>query len=371
MSWHHLHYLLGLKRLGFDVFFFEDSEDYPSCYDPTSFQLTENYAYGVAYAHACFERLDLADKWAYFDAHTNTWVGPCAAKAADLARSADILINVSGANPIRPWLAEIPCRVLIDTDPAFTQIRNLCDPVFRRRSEAHTHFFSFGENIAGGPAEIPNDGFHWRPTRQPVVLAAWPESAPPHEGAFSTVMQWDSYQALDYGGKTFGMKSAAFADYLHLPASTKTTLELALGTAPRAELAAAGWRLVDSLEVTRTPWTFQSYVQASRGEFSIAKHGYVVTRCGWFSERSANYLAAGRPVVVQDTGFTAWLEADAGVLAFSSPAQAAERLQAVEVDYELHALAARGIVNSYFASDTVLSRLVEECWADRPAGEVS
>jgi hypothetical protein len=248
----------------------------------------------------------------------------------------------------------------VDTDPAFTQVRHLTSPADRERALLHTAFLSFGENIARGGGAVPDDGLPWRPTRQPVVLSAWPVTPGPAGGPFTTVMQWDSYPAREYGGQRYGMKAGSFGPYLELPSRAGPVFELALGSAsaPRAELRSRGWALRDPLEVTRDPWTFQDYVRHSRAEFGVAKHGYVVSRCGWFSERSANYLASGRPVVVQDTGFVDWLPVGAGALAFRGPEEALAAVEEINANYDFHCREARAVAEAFFDSRKVLSELL-------------
>lgn len=362
LAWHHLQYALGLARLGHDVWFVEDSDDYPGCYDPRAGSaLGTDPTYGLAFAAAAFDRLGLGGRWAYHDAHRGAWHGPAAAHARATVRAADVVLNVSGMDPLREWAERVPRRVLVDTDPAFTQLRHLRDPAARALAARHTHFVTFGENVGRAGCTIPDDGLPWRPTRQPVVLDAWPVTPAPADGAFTTVMQWESYAAREHEGRRFGMKGESFAPYLDLPRATGERLELALGgaTAPREALAARGWRLADPLAVARDPWSYQRYLGGSKGEFGVAKHGYVATGSGWFSERTAAYLASGRPAVVQDTGFTRWLDAPAGVLAFDTPAGAADALARVAADHAHHCRAAREVAARYFDADRVLDDLLD------------
>ena len=174
LAWHHLQYVLGLARLGHDVVFLEDSDDFPSCYNPiTNARASADPSYGLVFTTQTFERIGLGGCWAYYDAHTAQWLGPMAAGARDFCGTADLCLNLSGMNPVRPWLEGIPVRALIDTDPAFTQIRHLTDPEARERARQHTAFFTFGENLPARRSTIPDDGLPWRATRQPVVLDAW------------------------------------------------------------------------------------------------------------------------------------------------------------------------------------------------------
>lgn len=360
LVWHHLQYVIGLLRLGHDVYFLEDGDDYPSCYDPSKGITSFDPSFGLSFIALVFEQLGMTERWAYFDTHTTTWFGPAAGGVADLLGSADVLLNVSGVNPLRDGCAAVPVRVLIDTDPVFTQIRHLQDPDARKRAVDHTHFLSFGESVGTPGCLIPDDGLPWRPTRQPVVMDLWPRTPPCAEAPFTTVMQWDSYASREYCGRSYGMKSASFEPYLDLPTRCGASLELALGSrsAPRKILGAHGWRLRDPLEVTTTPWTYRAYLQGSKAEFSVAKQGYVLAKSGWFSERSACYLASGRPVLVQDTGFSAWLPTGSGLLVFRTPGEALAGIDQIEDRLAEHCRAARDLAETYFAASTVLGEML-------------
>jgi len=255
LAWHHLQYVMGLRLLGYDVYFVEDSNDYPACYDPVRNVTDENPDFGLKFAARTFARVGLADRWAYYDAHTSQWLGPGADSILDVCSTADLLLDLSPMDPLRPWLMEIPARALIDTDPGFRQVRHLKDPEARSLALQHTGFFSFGENCASGDCSTPDDGLHWRPTRQPIVLDAWPVKPGPAHGKFTTVMQWDSYPAIEHNGRRYGMKSDSFAPYMDLPARAGPIFELAVGsaTAPRAApekgMAGAGFAGTDARSV--------------------------------------------------------------------------------------------------------------------------
>ena len=361
LAWHHLQYVLGLSALGHEVCFVEDSDEYASCYDPVQNLMSEDPGYGLEFAAHTFNRAGVGDKWVYYDAHTSRWRGPRAGDIGKICKSADVVLNVSGVNPLREWTRQIPVRALIDTDPVFTQIKHLVEPSARERAEQHTHFFTFGENFAKDTCTIPDDHFPWKSTRQPVFLDAWPVVEGPISGPFTTVMQWDSYKIAEYNGVSYEMKSASFGAFRALPRLTRQPLELALGSpsAPRDELREHGWLLRDPLVVTRDPWTYQDYIQMSKAEFSVAKHGYVVSNSGWFSERSAAYLASGRPVVVQETGFSEWLPVDRGIISFKDRDEALAGIEEINGCYQYHCESARAIAAEYFDSRAVLSRLLD------------
>jgi hypothetical protein len=367
MAWHHLQYVLGLTQLGHDVYFFEDSDDYPSCYDPTTNSMQADPSYGLAFASRTFNAIGLSEKWTYYDAHTGSWLGPASRQALEICTSADVLLNVSGVNPVRDWFARVPVRILVDTDPVFLQIRHLQNDEARQMAARHTSFFSFGENI-GGVAVLPDDGFPWSPTRQPIVLDRWPVTPGTKNGKFTTVMQWESYASAQYDGRVFGMKSMSFGPYKDLPQKAAATFELAIGNPPR-ELPGLGWSIRNPLEVTKDPWTYQSFIMQSKAEFSVAKHGYVVSRSGWFSERSAGYLACGRPVLVQDTGFTEWLPVGEGVVVFTSPKEALAGIEEINAHYESHCALARQVAEAYFSSGDILNRLLAAAHAKSASAE--
>ncbi len=371
MCWSDLHYLMGLLDLGHDVYFAEDSDDYPSCYDPANNTTDTDPTYGLEFAGRVFERVGLSGRWAYYDAHTRRWFGPSADRIKKVCRTADLLLNLGGVNPLRPWFLPIPVRAFVDKDPVFTQIRHLTDETARRRARQHTAFFSFGENIGRFGGAVPDDGFPWRSTRHPIFMDSWPVTPGPAGGKFTTVMQWDSYAVAEYGGLRYAMKSESFAPYLDLPARAGHVFELAIGSAaaPRGLLTDKGWAVLNPVELAWDPWAYQRYIQGSKAEFSVAKHGYVISRSGWFSERSASYLASGRPVVIQETGFSDWLPTGAGVVPFTSPEEALAGVEAISSRYAFHSNAARALAEEYFDSRKVLARLIEGAMSTRtPAG---
>jgi hypothetical protein len=257
---------------------------------------------------------------------------------------------------------EIPARALIDIDPVFTHIDRLTDSVARDLALEHTAFLSYGENFGSSRSAIPDDGLPWQATRPPIVLDAWPATPGSAQARFTTVMQWNSYPAREYCGLLYGMKSDSFAPYADLPMRVGNILELAMPGALEATptlLQGRGWELRDPRETARDPWAYQRYIRDSKAEFSVAKHGYVFSRSGWFSDRSACYLASGRPVVTQETGFSDWLQSAGGVIPFDTPEEALAGIEEVNGRYEFHCRAARGVAEEYFDARKVLTELLE------------
>jgi hypothetical protein len=361
MAWNRIQYLVGLSNLGHDIYYIEDSDDFPSCYDPVRDVTDSNPSYGLEFINRTFQRLGLSDRWAYYDAHTSSWIGPCANRIVEICSTADLLIHHGGVNRLRPLLMNIPERAMVDLDPVFTQIRHLTEPNARSEALKHTVFFSVGENIGKGMCTVPDDGFPWKATHHPIVLQGIPLTPAPKGGKFTTVMLWDSYSAVDYDGVRYGMKSDSFWTYMNLPERAGHIFELAMGSPSRPEilLRSKGWTLRDPLEITRDPWAYQIYIQQSKAEFSVAKHGYVVSQSGWFSDRSILYLASGRPVLIQDTGFPDWLESGLGVISFKTLDEAVAGIEDINSRYEFHCEAARQIAVEYFDADKVLPSLIE------------
>jgi hypothetical protein len=258
----------------------------------------------------------------------------------------------------------VPVRVFIDTDPGFTQANHLLKPADRELAARHTAFFTFAENV-GTTARLPDDGLPWVATRQPIVRDLWPIVPPRATGAFTTVMLWDSYPPIEVGSVSLGLKSDSFAPYVDLPARVGAPLELALGGAgaPREMLRDRGWSILDSRVPTRSVESYRTYIANSFAEFSVAKQGYVLTHSGWFSERTANYMATGRPVISQDTGFSDVLPTGEGLLAFSEPVEAVAAIEEVRAHHVRHCRAAADIAAAFFDSSLVLARLLEKSFA--------
>jgi hypothetical protein len=365
IAWQYLNYVLGLTELGHDVYYLEDSSDHPVCGDATLSWWGTDPTFGLRFASNAFTRLGLGDRWAYYDAHTNEWKGARERDARELCETADLVLHLAGSNQLRDWFERVPVRAFIDVDPGFTQIRNLTDPEFRRRCEAHTMFFSIGENIGKACSLVPADGFAWYRTRLPVSLDSWPCTAGPRDGRYTTVMQWESLPVHEYRGLKLGMKSESFQQFSDLPRSLGGIFEIAVRgrTETLSALCEAGWGIADIDAICDDPWTYQAFIQASKAEFGIAKHGYVMTRSGWFSDRSVAYLASGRPVLAQDTGFSEWLPCGQGVLAFRSPDEVVDAVSQIDSNYDAHCRAARELAEEYFSARRVLPSLIETAMA--------
>ena len=367
VAWDYLQYVLGLARLGHDVYYVEDSGQWP--YNPSEGGLAVDYRWNIAYLANLMERFNLSQKWAYRLAEKAEWFGLSERQWREVVQSADLLINVSGTIDQVADYRPVRRLAYIDSDPMFTQIHlsqgrsPLCAQV-----QAHDVHFTFGEHLS---PLVPSTGHHWRPTRQPIVLDEW-HPATPQRDVFTTVMNWTSYQDVVHVGRHYGQKDVEFMRFLTLPGLVApTVLELAVNLGktrhtPHALLRRHGWQLADPDRVCPDVDSYRHYIQSSKAEWSVAKHAYVAGDTGWFSCRSACYLAAGRPVVVQDTGFSSILPVGKGLLAFTTLDEAAAAIQELQAHYERHTIAARSLAETYFNSDLVLTQLIEEAFRHDP-----
>ena len=372
VAWDYLQYVVGLARLGHDVFYHEDTWSWP--YHPVQKTNTAEGDYSANYIRDFFESYapDLIHRWHYLHLHETSF-GMSRGDFDQVAATADLFINVSGACMIPENLPPRCIKVFLDTDPGYNQImlserlawsenvERWCKSV-----QDHDQHFTYAENIYGTDCLIPRMDFAWKPTRMPVVLELWePLSHRPAPGAcpWTTIMTWNAFKGkLVYQGVEYGSKGAEFEKLMELPKRLQVPLKVAVGgqTAPLERLAENNWQVVDGPEQTLTPGIYQEFIGTSRGEISPAKHVYVAMRTGWFSCRSACYLAAGRPVVVQDTGFGSIYSGGEGLLPFSTEEGAVAGILEAEANYERHAKAALAIAREYFDAGKVLGKMIKD-----------
>jgi hypothetical protein len=280
----------------------------------------------------------------------------------DFARSADVLLDVSGMLRDETLLEPIPVRVFLDLDPAFNQI--WAAQGIEMGLEYHTHFVTVGCALGTADCTVPTLGREWIPTLPPVVLDRWPPAEGLLRDALTTIGNWRAYGSVEHDGVFYGQKAHALRPVSSLPALSPKPLEVALAidpgeTADLELLAGDGWRLLDPRTVAATPGAYAQFVRGSWAEFGLAKHGYVTSRCGWFSDRSACYLASGRPVVALDTGFARFLPTGQGLFAAATVEEIVAAVEEIERHYGLHAKAAAELAREHLDSDRVLRRLLE------------
>lgn len=363
-AWQVAHYLDGLRALGHDAWFYEDTSCYDLAYNPLTNEFATEYAHGVAATGAFLARVGFGDRWVFADVRRGTEHGPAAGRAAALLREADVVVDVAGINRITPAQRAGRPTLYVDIDPAFTQIRAAAgDAWMRGLLDDHQVLFTIGENIGTARSRVPTAGYTWHPTRCPVSLAFWEDAGPPG-AAYTTVGRWnESGRDLTWEGETYRWrKRTEWLRCLDLPERTGAAFEVAMdvGNVPGdpAVLGAHGWRMADPRVVSGDPFVYRDYLQGSRGEFTVAKDVNVRLRSGWFSDRAACYLAAGRPVVLQDTAFGDVIPLGRGVHAFRQVEEAAEAIRAIEADYPRASAHAREVARECFAADRVLAALL-------------
>jgi len=362
--WQAVNYLLGFRALGYEVWFYEDTTCYTPAYNPLTDEFGPTYDYGIAAAARFLERFGLGERWGFFDSTRQVEYGPGAGHLKRLMREADLLVNLGGVHGVLAERRGDRPAIYIDFDPIYTQIRLANgDRDLRALLEAHTHLFTFGENIGTPRCPVPTGGYTWHPTRQPIVLDLWTHVGCPGR-VYTTIGKWNAQgPELRYHGQTLQwQKRTAWMRCLDLPAQTAATFEVAMDVESVAGdgelLASHGWQVVDPLQVSTDPWHYRDYVCGSRGEFTVVKDLYVRLRSGWFSDRTACYLAAGRPAVLQDTGFGDILPLGPGLHAFRTAAEAADAIHRIEADYDRASADATAVAQEYFAAEKVLGKLL-------------
>jgi hypothetical protein len=370
--WDYLQYPLGLSRLGHDVLYLEDTGQW--CYDPIGLSFVEQGDANAAFLAREITALApvLAERWFYRDA-TGATYGRAWPDVVEFCRSADLFLHISASCWMRDEYFAASRVAFVDSDPMYTQasvpgyVEGTLDDKDRARVDlmrAHDVFFTFGENVGAPDCHMPTALFNWLPTRQPIVLDCFRSdivAVAARRWVLTTVASWEPTEgSRAVLGRTYGGKSLEFERFLDLPARSAIPLEIALAGLPPADrLLAAGWRLVDAYGVSRDPWTYRRYLAQSTGEWSVAKNAYTSSRSGWFSGRTACYLALGVPAIVQDTGFGVAIPTGEGVLSFDTLDGAVAAIEELASARERHARAARMIAEEYFDSDKVLSRLLE------------
>jgi len=356
VTWCSLMYLLGLRALGHEVFYIEDTGE--CVYDPVQNTRATDPTYGTTYIHSALEPWGLGDRWSFVN-YDGSYHGRSAVDVRRYATNADLFINLSGGAWFwRDEYACIPRKVFIDSDPAFTQLAIAkAEPWYVEFFQRFDRLFTFGSNIATPASPIPTGPFTWHKTWQPITLGDWRPasgSAAPRD-RFTTVMTWQIESFTDVGGN----KDQEFVKFIDLPSRTPQRFELAIN-GPQQLLRQYGWETVDAMAVSRTPVAYCDFIHGSKAEFGVAKHTYVANRTGWFSDRTECYLASGRPALVQDTGWTAHLPSGDGLLAFSTPDEALAGVDDINTDYDRHARRALDIAREHFDANVVLPRLLED-----------
>jgi Glycosyl transferases group 1 len=361
-TWVFLQYLLGFRRLGFDVVFLDRLEP-GMCFDsvgaPAPFRSSEN----IRYVDEVMERFGLSGRWSVLYDGGRDAAGLDRGEVVERASRSVLLINVMGYLDDEEVLAAAPVRVFLDIDPGFGQMWH--ELGLARPFEGHDRHVTVGTRVGQPGCLVPECGLDWLTTLPPVELSQW--AAGPAAGTrFTSVGSWrGAFDPIEYEGKTYGLRAHEFRRFVELPRRTSASFEVALDiddadAADRDRLSEEGWELVDPRLAAGDPWRYRAYVQGSAAELMIAKNLYVETRSGWVSDRSACYLACARPVLAQNTGLDDLFPSGEGLVLFSTPDDAAQGVEEIGGDYERHSRAARELAEEHFAADRVLTRLLDE-----------
>jgi hypothetical protein len=351
-AWVKLSWTRGLQRLGIEVWFVE--------------QLADSMA-GDERAPAWFrgvtERFDLAERAALIEGGASI-VGPSVDELVGVAAEAT-LVNISGHLTLPGLFDSFRRRVMVDIDPGFTQFWHE-EGLEGANVAGHDAYFTIGERIGRDDCPIPTAGIDWQPVRQPVVLEDWPLVEVGEGDRFTTIATWRGpFGPVEHGGRRYGLKVHEFRKFVELPRRSPQRFEIALDYHPADQgdvdaLREHGWGIADPQVVAGDPDAMRAYIQGSGAEFSAAQGMYVDTACGWFSDRSVRYLASGKPVLVQDTGFSHTLPVGQGLLAFTTLEQAVLGAEAIANRYAEHCAAARKLAEEHFESDRVLGPFCEQ-----------
>jgi hypothetical protein len=355
-----LAWLVGFKRLGHEVYFVEKSGWPKSCYDLSKRMMTDDCSYGVAVVSALLRRFGLQDKWCFVDA-TGRYHGLTRERVEAVFKSADLFVDLDW----NEWLVEAAnaqLRVFVDGEPGWCQINieNL-----RRAGEELPHYdyyYTVGRNVGTDRSTAPTGGESWRHISPPVLVERFPYCPVNKDAPFTTVMNWQSNKYVAFDGTMYRQKDFEFAKFIDLPSRTTTPLEVAVSgkKVPRQQLRDCGWRVRNADDVAVTIDSYKQYILDSRGEFSVAKNVFVAMNCGWLSDREGYYMASGRPVVVQETGFSAHLPCGQGLFAIQTVDEAAAAIETINSNFERHSRWARDIAVEYLDAPKVLGRFLHE-----------
>ena len=364
VAWQAINYLIGFQDLGWDVYYVEDSGAPP--YDPRVGGVSGTCDYAVQYIADVMQKVGLSDRWVYLDMMRNETHGLSAARLQELYRDATAIVNVCGATAPRAEHKQGARLIYVETDPVYEQFR-IANGVSSSLDflRAHDVLFTYGENLGAPDCPVPLGGFDWKRTRPPVAMRCWEARTDPNARFFTSIASWSNRgKDITYDGVTYQWsKHINFLRFLDLPRHTPQPFRMAMlppDAAVEAQVRAAGWDLVDPAPTSADIAAYRDFIYDSRGEFTVAKDIYVRPRSGWFSDRSVCYLAAGKPVVTQDSAFNKFVPSGQGLFAYNSMDEAVDALAQINADYVRHGHAARRVCEEHFGSAPVLGRFLAD-----------
>ncbi len=365
--WQHVHYIVGLQRLGHEVYYIEDSARLP--YNPVTWTVDEDYSYAAEVLGKLAAQFGFEGRWGYCARFLPDH--PCAGlqkkEIVQLYKDADAILNVCGSQEFNEDLLQSDRILYVESDPGVEQIK--IDKGVQDTKDylaKHRALFTFGENVGGPDFPVPIHGQRWLPTRQPVVTDLWKAAQAPEAAAvFTSIANWNTSGKKDIEWRKenyLWSKSLEFLKFVDAPRCSGENFELATDIkdpATKALFLRNNWKLSSPHEMSVDWNDYLRFIQASKGEFTVAKDQYVRLNTGWFSDRSACYLAAGRPVITQETGFTKFYGGKEGLLSFLTMDEIVEGVREINADYARHSRAAFEVAHEYFEAEKVLADLLE------------
>ncbi len=365
MMSHVLQYLVGFQRLGHDVYFVEKAGYPNSCFDPRSNSMGDDCSFGMSAASSLLNRFDLAERWCFVDAHGG-YHGLERKRIEAIFAETDIFIDMGTHGTWLEEAASSGLRVLIDGEPGFNQIKMAKSRAAGERLHDYDAYFTVGANVGTDLSPAPHVGRLWRHLFHPVVVDLFAGMPSPADDApFTTLMNWQSHDPIEYQGARYGQKDVEFEKFGTLPRRVRSSLVLAASgrDVPAERLRKHGWKLHSGHGESATYDSFTAFIAGSAGEFSVCKNVFVEFNTGWFSDRSAAYLASGRPVILQDTGFSAHLPTGEGLFAVTNIDEAAAAIEEINLRPHRHQVRAREIARDHLDAEPVLRRFLEEASA--------
>jgi hypothetical protein len=364
VTYQFLHYLIGLRRLGYDPYYIEDSGRW--VYDPRINDLSPDASGNIAAILPVLKAHGFGDRWAFRGKYPEgKCYGLAESKVEALYREADAFLNITGAQEIRPEHMVCKRRIYVESDPFAIQAKVANgDAGTISMLKAHDTLFSFGENLGAPDCDVPVGDFNWLPTRQPVVTGLWPVLPSNPEAPFNTITTWHNKgKNIEFRGQTwYWTKDREFQKFFDLPKlrpNTRFELAATVDDSVKTLLNSHSWQQKDSIGISADVDRYRQYIQESRGEFTVARDQYTRPNTGWFSDRTACYLAAGRPVITQETGFSKFLPSGKGLHGFKNMEEILHAVDAIETDYAGNCEAARAIASEYFEAEKVVGSMME------------
>ncbi len=363
VTYQFLHYLIGLRKLGYDPYYIEDSGRW--IYDPRINEFSPDASGNIEAVLPMLKAHGFDERWAFRGNYPDgKCFGMTEQQILQLYREADAFLNVTGAQEIRDEHLGVKRRIYVESDPFAAQVKVAKgDEGMIKMLAAHDTHFSFGENLGASDCAVPIEKFPWLPTRQPVAVELWNGGAKTGGTTYTSITTWHNKgKNLEWRGDTwYWTKDREFEKFLELPRRRKVQFELATGVGEDVQklLRNHGWQQVDSVAISQDAERYRNYIQESRGEFTVARDQYVRPKTGWFSDRSACYLAAGRPVITQETGFSKFIPSGKGLFGFKTMDDVLAAVDAIEADYEGNCRAAAEIAADYFAAEKVVGSLMQ------------